>query len=134
MHHRWRWTKAVRAAGVPAIFLLLLPAGAGAAPERLDCRLIKAEIQSGSQSEQVAEDRSIIVVFDEQTRALTVYQDANGQALNGVTITQSSMSGAVGEISLGLERSSWGIVFQTYGSDSMRAEFGECNLSTEPLP
>jgi|ERR1019366_3460426 hypothetical protein len=135
MHHRWFWPKAVGVAGLlPAILLLLSSAGAVAAPERLDCSLTKAEIQSGSQSEQVAENRSIIIVFDGQTRALTVYQDADVQALSGVTITQSSMSGAVGEIMLGIDRSSWGIVFQTYGSDSMRAEFGECNLSAEPPP
>ena len=114
--------------------VLLLPAGAVAAPKRLDCSLTLLETRAGPKSDQSAESRSMMIVFDEEAQALTLYQGASVQALGRVTITQSSMSGAVGEITLGIDRSSWGIVFQTYGSDSMRAEFGECNLSAEPLP
>jgi hypothetical protein len=134
MHHRRFYSRAV--AGALVAGLLSPPVGAIAAPARLDCSLTDIETQGAGKFDRLvgAENRAITVVFDEQAPALAVYQDGNPRALSNVTITQSSMSGTSSDISLGVDRSSWSIVFQTYGSDSTRAEFGTCKPSTAPLP
>jgi hypothetical protein len=134
MYYSWLFLKAARTLDAPVAVLLLLPTGAVAAPERLDCHLTQLETLGGTKSDQSAENQSITIVFDEQTHALTVYKDASARTLKSVTITQSSMSGFLDDISLGVDRSSWGIVFQTYASDSPQVEFGDCKLSAEPPP
>jgi len=73
-------------------------------------------------------------VFDEQAMSLTEYQDGSARPLDNVTISQASMNGYVGEISLGINSASLTIVFQTYGLDSTRTEFGACSRSAEPVP
>jgi len=109
-------------------------AGAIAAPKRLDCSLTDIETKAGAKSDFEAENRSITVVVDAEAKALTVYQDGSARVLNNVTITQTSMNGYVGDISLGIASASWSIVFQTYAPDSMRTEFGACIPSAEPPP
>jgi hypothetical protein len=127
---------AVVAGAFVAGVLLLSPVGAVAASARLNCSLTDVETQgAGKFDRQVgAENRSVTVVFDEQASALSVDQNGAPRTLSNVTITQSSMSGTSSDISVGVDRSSWSIVFQTYASDSIRAEFGSCKPSTEPPP
>ncbi|MGP0088830.1 MAG: hypothetical protein ACLPKB_02555 [Xanthobacteraceae bacterium] len=114
--------------------LLLSPAGAIAAPKRLDCNLTDFETKAGPKSDSGTEKRSITVVFDEEAKGLTVYQYGSARVLNNVTISQTSMNGYVNDISLGIDPSSWNIVFQTYEPDTTRVEFGVCGLSAKPLP
>ena len=49
-------------------------------------------------------------------------------ALDKVAISQTSMTGAAEHISVGIDRSSWRIVFQTYEEGVTRNEFGNCRL------
>jgi hypothetical protein len=117
-----------------AAFFLLSSVGANAAPTRLDCTLTSIEIKVGTKSDFEPEKRSISVVFDGKAKELTVYQDGRAQALNNVTATVTSINGYVDQISLGINSADWNIVFQTYESDSTRAEFGVCSPNTQPLP
>ena len=68
------------------------------------------------------------MTFDEQQGSLSLRQGTANKSLQDVTITPTSMNGAADDISLGIDRSSWRIVFQTYGPNSVRNEFGICNL------
>jgi len=133
MHH-WQFSsRHVRALGVVAL-LMLPPAGAFAAPKRLNCSLTDLETKAGSNSDVAVENRSIVIVYDEQAMSLTVHQDGSARALNNVTISQTSINGYVGEISVGIDSASLTIVFQTYGPDSTRTEFGQCSPSMERVP
>ncbi len=137
MDHRPLRPTAVGAWGALAAALLPLPpAGAIAAPQRLDCSLSVVETKAGSKQDVGTEHRSIVVVFDEEAKAITVNQDGISRALNHVTMTQMTMNGYVADMSLGIDLSSWKIVFQTYMPDpeSMRVEYGTCSSSTKPPP
>jgi hypothetical protein len=120
--------------GFTGVVLLLSAVGANAVPRRLDCTLTRIETKVDSKSDFESEKRPISVVFDEQTKALTVYQNGNALVLNNVTTTVNSMSGYVDQVSLGINSADWNIVFQTYSSDSTRSEFGACSLSRQPSP
>ncbi len=125
------------ALGALAVSLLLLsPTGAIAAPRRLDCSLTVLETKAGSKQDVGTEHRSIVVVFDDEAKAITVTQDGSSQVLNHVTMTQMTMNGYAADMSLGIDLSSWKIVFQTYkpDPDSMRVEYGVCSLSPKPPP
>jgi len=136
MHH-WRFCpRAVDALGaIAAAVLPLPPAGAVAAPQRLDCNLTSLETRTGSTTDAVAENRSITVVFDREAKALTVYPNGSALVLTNVTMSQIAMSGYVsGDVSLSIDPSSWSIVFQTYKPASANTEFGTCSPSAKPLP
>lgn len=115
---------------------LVLPTAALANAARLDCHLRDVESRKGTQLNRAvdAENRSVTVVFDEQRGTLVLYREGNAQALADVTITPTSIAGAIDDISLGIDRASGSIVFQTYAPDSMRAEFGECISSRDSRP
>jgi hypothetical protein len=76
---------------------------------RLDCTLTRIETKVDSKSDFESEKRPISVVFDEQTKALTVYQNGNALVLNNVTTTVNSMSGYVDQVSLGINSADWNI-------------------------
>ena len=116
--------------------LLLSPAAAIAAPQRLDCTLTVLETKAGSKQDVGVEKRSITVVFDDLAKTITVTQDGNARVLNHVTMTQMTMNGYVDDMSVGIDVSSLKIVFQTYmpEPDSMRVEYGACSSSTKSPP
>ena len=102
-----------------------------ATPQELDCILTDVETKSEEtkfDSQVAVEKRAIVVTFDEQQRLLSLREGKANKLLQDVTITPTSMNGAADDISLGIDRSSWRIVFQTYGPNSVRNEFGICNL------
>jgi hypothetical protein len=140
MYHRQLRPKAAGAVGVlgalAAALLPLSPADAIAALQRRDCSLTVVETKAGSKQDVGAENRSIVVVFDDEAKAITVNQDGSSQVLNHVTMTQMTMNGYAADMSLGIDLSSWKIVFQTYQPDSssMRVEYGVCSLSPKPPP
>jgi hypothetical protein len=104
---------------------------AKATPQELDCILTDVETKSEEtkfDSQVAFEKRAIIVTFDEQQGSLNLRQGTANKPFQDVTITPTSMNGAADGISLGIDRSSWRIVFQTYGPNSVRNEFGICNL------
>jgi len=104
-----------------------------ATPVHLNCNLTQLEHKADAKVDQTQENRQITVVFDEQNSALTVQQSGPAQVLQSVSITQSSISGFTNDVSLGIDRSSLSIVFQTYSAEST-AEFGTCKLSAAALP
>ena len=102
-----------------------------ATPQELDCILNDVETKSEEtkfDSQVAVEKRAIVVTFDEQQGLLSLHEGKANKLLQDVTITPTSMNGAADDISLGIDRSSWRIVFQTYGPNSVRNEFGICNL------
>jgi hypothetical protein len=108
---------------------------AEAASRQLDCVLTDVETKRAGASfdSQVgAEKRAISVAFDEEKSELSAREGDKVIALQNVTITQTSMSAAADSVSLGIDRSSWRIVFQTYGPDFVRNEFGLCALRPNP--
>lgn len=132
--HRWPFRLgAANALGwVAAALLALSPRGAIAAPKRLDCNLTALETRAGLKLENETEDRPIVVVFDDVTKTLTVYQNGAAQTLNNVFLSQTSISGYDSEISLGLEPWSLGVVLQTYKREAVIAEFGKCISPKSP--
>ena len=104
-------------------------------PQELDCVLTDVETKSEEtkfDSQVAVEKRAIVVTFDEQQGSLSLRKGTANKSLQDVTITPTSMNGAADDISLGIDRSSWRIVFQTYGPNSVRNEFGICNLRSRP--
>jgi hypothetical protein len=119
---------------IGCVLLLLSPAVASGKPVRLDCTLRDVETRTSSNFDRAAggENRPVSLMFDEQSNALTLYQDGKSRALHDVTITQLAVSGADDMISLGVDRSSLSMVLQSYGPDSMRAELGICTVGLAP--
>jgi len=114
-----------------ALLAILAPTAIAAAPQTLGCVLTDIEIKSGGlkfDSQVGAEKRSIVVIFDDDAKTLAMKEDGAQNPLQNVAISQTSMTGASGNISLGIDRSSWRIVFQTYGEGNARNEFGECSF------
>ncbi len=99
-------------------------ATAAADPKQLDCTL--ADPGSVSASSQQTESRPVTVTFDEAAGTLFVSRDGTTRAFSHVTMTQSSVTGYLDDISLGIDRGAWIIVLQTYDAYSTRAEFGTC--------
>ncbi len=114
-----------------AVLAILAPKAISAAPQTLDCILTDVEIKSSGakfESQVGSEKRSIAVFFDDDAKTLAIKQDGIDTPLRNVAISQTSITGAGTKISLGVDRSSWRIVFQTYGQGSTRNEFGECSF------
>jgi hypothetical protein len=114
------------------IFAAFVPGSILAAPQTLDCVLTDIEIKGpGSKfdSQIGAEKRTVTVIFDDGAKSLSLKQDGAGaMALADVAMSETSMTGASGNISAGIDRSSWHIVFQTYEEGRTRNEFGKCSL------
>jgi hypothetical protein len=99
---------------------------ASAEPQRLDCLLTDTEARPGS------ERRSIIVTFDEGDKTMTAEDGDRRYTFTKVSITNVAMSGHADNISLGIDRSSLGIVWQQYGPDRVRSEYGRCRTGHAP--
>ncbi len=95
---------------------------ADAAPTKLDCVLT----QPGPDGKDVP--HPITVAFDSKANTLVVVDGAKNLDLAHVKISTISINGYNSEISIGIERSSWAIVLQTYSQTPPIAEFGQCRL------
>ena len=102
--------------------------GAAAAPQKLDCVLTDTSTKPGSESRPVA------VVFDEDQKTLTVEEGGHSYTFTTVTITYISISGRAEDVSIGIDRSSLGIVWQQYGGDRVQTEYGHCKRAGQPAP
>jgi len=89
-----------------------------AAPIRLHCVL--------SSSSADTKPGEIDVTFDVENNSLTVDRGAQHSVLSHVTISTISIDGYTQAMSVGIDRSSWSIVVQTYTQDPPTAEFGVC--------
>lgn len=99
---------------------------ADAAPTKLDCILT----QLGPDGKDVA--HAITVAFDSGANSLVVTDGAKNFDLAHVKISTISINGYNSEISIGIERSSWAIVLQTYSQSPPIAEFGQCQAPGPP--
>jgi len=109
-----------------SVVVLAWIADAYAVPTRLDCVLTDTEAQPGSES------RPIGVVFDEANKTLTADDGGRSYSFTKVSISNVSINGQADSISLGIDRSSLGIVWQQYGADKVRTEYGHCRLARAP--
>ena len=97
-----------------------------ATPQQLDCVLTDTEAHPHSES------RPIVVVFDQDKRTLTAKEGSRNYNFRNVSISNVSINGQTDNVSLGIDRSSLGIVWQQYGADKVRTEYGQCRLAPAP--
>ena len=116
-----------------ASFIISLPMAlsawsvhASAASQRFDCVLTDTADKLGS------ENRPIVVVLDEAAITLEVQDGGQKYNLNNVSISNISINGDTDRLSLGIDRSSLGIVWQQYGANKMVIEFGKCRQADHP--
>ena len=101
-------------------------ADASAAPQQLDCVLTDTEAHPGS------ERRPIVVVFDKDAKTLTAKDGDHSYSFGKVSISNVTISGLDDDVSLGIDRSSLGIVWQHYGTDKVTTEYGRCHPAQTP--
>jgi len=97
-----------------------------AASQQLDCILTDTPARPHSES------RTVSVAFDEDNNTLAAEADGRHYNFSEVTITYIAISGHAGDISLGIDRSSLGIVWQQYGNDKVNTEYGHCRPTGAP--
>jgi hypothetical protein len=105
---------------VPALMSLVAWIEASAAAQQLDCVLTDTAEKLGS------ENRTIVVMFDESAKTLKAQDGAQNYRFSNVSISNIAISGDVDNISVGIDRSSLGIVWQQYAANKVVTEFGHC--------
>lgn len=96
---------------------------AATAPQQLDCILTDTPARPGS------ETRPVTVVYDEADKTLTAEAAGRRYIFSKVTITYIAISGQADDISLGIDRSSLGIVWQQYETNKVNTEYGHCRAA-----
>ncbi len=96
------------------------------APNQLDCLLTDTPARPRSES------RPVTVVYDEDNNTLAAEAAGRHYSFSKVTITYIAISGHADDISLGIDRSSLGIVWQQYGADKVNTEYGHCRSPQAP--
>ena len=99
-----------------------------AGPQRLECTLTDTDAQSA------VEHRSIAIIFDEDAATMQLREGGRSRNLSDVSISMTSMSGGEADMTIGVSRSSWRVVLQTYQKNSVRTEYGVCALSGQQPP
>jgi|GEM_PF-6803493 hypothetical protein len=107
---------------------VLASGSAYAAPERLECILTDADAQIG------VERRSIAIVFDEEAATMQWEEAGRIRLLTNVSISTTSISGGEADVTVGVSRSSWRVVLQTYQRNSVRTEYGDCAIRAPKPP
>jgi hypothetical protein len=113
-------------AAVAAWTIALGANGSDAAPRRLDCVLTDTPTKPQS------ENRPIVVVFDVDVGSLTADEDNHTRRFGNVSISSATINGQDDEISVGIDRSSLGIVWQQYNAGKVHTEYGFCHPSKPP--
>ncbi len=97
-----------------------------AAPQQLDCVLTDTQAHPGS------EKRPIVVVFDTDAKTLTAKDGDHTYRFSQVLISNVTINGLDDSVSLGIDRSSLGIVWQQYAAGKATTEFGHCQAAPAP--
>jgi hypothetical protein len=108
--------------------LIALPvywSDAFATPQELHCVLADTAAHPGSES------RPLTVVFDEAAATLKAQQNDRSYSFARVSVTNVAINGQTDSVSLGIDRSSLGIVWQQYGADNVVTEYGRCRRSDD---
>jgi len=108
---------AVALAVTPTVALCF---GAWAAPRQLSCVLTDTEGHPAS------ENRPITVVFDDAAKTLTAKDGDRIYTFTKVSISNVTISGRDDSVSVGIDRSSFGIVWQQYAANQVTTEYGRC--------
>ena len=109
------------------VWTILMVEKAFAAPQRLECILTDTDVQSQSRMEH----RSIAIIFDEEAATMQWQEGGHTRALTHVSISMTSMSGGDGGMTIGVSRSSWRVVLQTYQGNTVRTEYGTCAIRAQ---
>jgi len=117
--------RATAAMIVALITVLAWTIAASATPQELHCILTDIGTRPGSES------RPIVVVFDQDAKTLTAEASSHNYSLRNVSISNVSINGEDDSVSLGIDRSSLGIVWQQYGANDIVTEYGQCRR-TDP--
>lgn len=118
--------RATAAMIVALITVLAWTIAASATPQELHCILTDIGTRPGSES------RPIVVVFDQDAKTLTAEASSHNYSLRNVSISNVSINGEDDSVSLGIDRSSLGIVWQRYAADKVHTEFGRCQAAKPP--
>jgi len=92
-----------------------------AAPQQLRCVL--------ASSQTAAQNQPIVVVFDDDAKTLQAQSGSQTYSFTDVSISNVAISGSAGDISLGIDRSSLGMVWQQYAPEKTTVEYGKCQNS-----
>lgn len=81
---------------------------------------------SASQTDPQSASRPLRVTFDEGTKALNVTDRERTYSFATVSISSVTINGLGHSVSIGIDRSSLGVVWQQYLQDTIKTEFGLC--------
>jgi hypothetical protein len=98
--------------------------GASAASQQLTCVVT----DSGARSQSPP----FVIAFDQDAKTLEAHVGNQNYTFGHVSISNVAISGDVGSISLGIDRSSLGMVWQQYATDTINTQYGQCH--TNPAP
>jgi len=108
------------AAVIIAALVSLVAWTKASATQQFDCVLTDTAEQLSS------ENRAIVVAFDESAKTLKAQDGSQNYSFNNMSISNIAISGDVDSVSVGIDRSSLGIVWQQYAADKVVTEFGHC--------
>jgi len=89
-----------------------------AAPQQLSCVL--------ASSQAAAQKQPIVVVYDDNAKTLQAQSGTQTYHFSDVSISNVAISGNAGAVSLGIDRSSLGMVWQQYTAEKTTIEYGQC--------
>ena len=110
-----------------AAAVLIWTANAAAAPQQLDCAL------NSTRAAAAAQTSTIVVRFDQDAKTLQAQTASQIYSFGNVSISTVAISGSVGTVSLGIDRSSFGLVWQQYAPDKAMIMFGQCRTNPGPV-
>jgi len=122
--HRFCALVAMLMAGLVGIAAAAGPASAK--PQSLDCLLTDTGTRPGS------ENRAITIAFDDDAKSLSAQDGGQNYTFGSVSITNVVINGGNDSVSVGIDRSSFGIVWQKYDSTGVAIEYGKCRPSAHP--
>jgi hypothetical protein len=89
-----------------------------AAPQQLNC-VLASGLPAG-------QNEPIVVVFDDNANTLRAQSGTQTYTFTDVSISNVAISGSAGAVSLGIDRSSLGMVWQQYAPEQATIGFGKC--------
>jgi hypothetical protein len=85
-------------------------------------RAAAASLYAGEQRHDDPE----VVVFDDEAKTLQAQSGPKTYRFSDVSISNVAISGDAGAVSVGIDRSSLGMVWQRYTSEKPTIEYGQC--------
>ncbi len=108
--------------GTVCFVFFTLPNLVLAEPQQLDCVLTDTEAHPDS------ERRPIVIVFDQDAKTLSAKEGDRNHSFSRVSISNVTINALGDDLSVGIDRSSLGIVWQQYKTDKISTEYGHCRI------